>query len=260
MKITWHGTATLTVEGEQGKVLFDPFLRRNKKLTPIDAAALAEVDAAFITHPHFDHFCDLESFFKAGLPIAYVCKQGIESAKKNGFQTESIDRLEELLAGQAYTVGDLTIRSYMARHSKLDARTVFLSTIRPRNLWSGFTALSIMKLHKKFPIDGTTFAFEVTDGEKTALIFGSAGLEENVAYPKNADLLVFPYQGCSHLEKLASEITGLLTPERVMFDHYEDAFPPISFPQSKAVVLTEMRDKHPEIEAFFAKENVAYTI
>ena len=260
MKITWHGTATLTVEGERGRVLFDPFLRRNKKLTPIDAAALAEADAAFITHPHFDHFCDLESFFKAGLPIAYVCKQGVESAKKYGFQKESMDRLEELLAGQTFTVGDLTVTSYMARHSKLDARTVLRSALRPQNAFKGAAAISVMKLHKKFPIDGTTFAFEVTDGKKTALIFGSAGLEENVAYPKNADLLVFPYQGCSHLEKLASEITGLLTPARVMFDHYEDAFPPISYPQSQAVVLQEMRDKHPETEAFFPKENVAYII
>lgn len=100
MKIIWHGTATLTVEGDYGKILFDPFLRRNKRLAVIDPAVLSDVDAAFITHPHFDHFCDLPVFFKAGLPVAYVCEQGFESAKRCNFPIDALDKLREVKAGQ----------------------------------------------------------------------------------------------------------------------------------------------------------------
>ncbi|MBQ7879589.1 MAG: hypothetical protein IJ317_02960, partial [Clostridia bacterium] len=121
-------------------------------------------------------------------------------------------------------------------------------------------ALRILRLHTKYPIDGTTFAFEVTDGVKTVLIFGSAGMEENVEYPKNADLMVFPYQGCKNLEKLAADFTEQLTPERVMFDHFEDAFPPISFPQSREKVLREMETRCPKTEAFFPEENREYVL
>lgn len=261
MKITWHGTATLTVEGEYGKILFDPFLRRNKKMQAIDPAALSDVDAAFITHPHFDHFCDLPVFFEAGLPVAYVCEQGIENAKKGKFSNECIEKLREVKAGQTFEIGDLTIKTYLAKHSKIDAKTVLRSMfIRPQNFFMVTPALRIIKAHSKYPIDGTTIAFEVSDGVKTVMIFGSAGMQENVDYPKNADLLVFPYQGCSHLEKLAARFVDRLQPDRVMFDHHEDAFPPISFPQSREKVLKELQLRHPKTEAFFPEENREYVL
>ena len=260
MKISWHGTATLTIQGTRGKILFDPFLRRNEKLSKIDVKTLAKADAAFITHPHFDHFCDIESFFNAGLPVAYVCRQGIENGKKYGFKAKSLTRLKEILAGESVTVGDLTVTAYLARHSKLDIKTVCDSALRFKKLFQGRAAAEMIQLHTKFPIDGATYAYGVTDGEKTALIFGSAGFDKNVAYPKKPNLLVFPYQGCSHLEKLACEITGLLTPKRVMFDHYEDAFPPITAPQDKTLVLKELNERYPDTEAFFPKENAEYTI
>ena len=174
---------------------------------------------------------------------------------------EVLEKLREVKAGQSFEIGDLTIKTYLAKHSKIDAKTVARSMFgRPQNFFKGVSALRIIKTHAKYPIDGTTIAFEVSDGVKTALIFGSAGIQENVEYPKNADLLVFPYQGCSNLEKLAADFVDRLQPDRVMFDHHEDAFPPISFPQSREKVLKELRERHPQTPAFFPEENAVYRV
>ena len=59
MRVTWYGTATIGIDDGESKILFDPFVRRNKKLeysTPLEG--FAGFDGVFITHGHFDHLYD----------------------------------------------------------------------------------------------------------------------------------------------------------------------------------------------------------
>ena len=72
-------------------------------------------------------------------------------------------------------------------------------------------------------------AFEISDGQTNALIFGSADLVPHADYPRNADLLVFPYQGRARPQKKLARILQVTRPKCVAIDHFDDAFPPITY-------------------------------
>lgn len=57
---------------------------------------------------------------------------------------------------------------------------------------------------------------------------GSLGLREDTDYPQGADLLILPYQGSACLESAALETAARLMPKRILLDHFDDAFPPVS--------------------------------
>lgn len=60
MKITYLGHATLIVEINNKKILFDPFISGNPLASSIDIQSLI-VDYIFITHGHQDHVLDVEA-------------------------------------------------------------------------------------------------------------------------------------------------------------------------------------------------------
>lgn len=54
--VTFHGHACFSIKGEQGKIIIDPYLRKNPDadIGPEDV----DVDAVLLTHGHSDHFGD----------------------------------------------------------------------------------------------------------------------------------------------------------------------------------------------------------
>jgi len=63
MKITYLGHATLLVEINNKKILFDPFITGNELASDIDVETL-KVDYVFVTHGHQDHVLDVEAILK----------------------------------------------------------------------------------------------------------------------------------------------------------------------------------------------------
>ncbi len=63
MKITYLGHATLLVEINNKKILFDPFITDNELASDIDVETL-KVDYVFVTHGHQDHVLDVEPILK----------------------------------------------------------------------------------------------------------------------------------------------------------------------------------------------------
>ena len=63
MKITFLGHATVLVEMNSKKILFDPFITGNSLSQHIDISHLA-VDYVFVTHGHEDHVLDVEAVMK----------------------------------------------------------------------------------------------------------------------------------------------------------------------------------------------------
>ena len=59
---------------------------------------------------------------------------------------------------------------------------------------------------------------------------GSMNLREDEAYPKNADLLVLPYNGWEDNFPPAARIIERLNPKRIVLTHYDDTFPPVTMP------------------------------
>lgn len=57
---------------------------------------------------------------------------------------------------------------------------------------------------------------------------GSADLDDSVDYPINADALILAHQGRSDIDEHNQRIVNILKPKRVLLDHYDNSFPPIS--------------------------------
>lgn len=262
MKITWHGTATLTVESGGTKILFDPFLKRNKKLPAVDVDSLSEANAAFITHPHFDHFCDVQAFTDAGLPVVYGSAQCVKLAKENAFSARTFRKLQLIEPFEEVRIGRLRVTAYPAVHCRFNAANTFASMFNVKNSLKLKSLFTIFKTHRKFPLGegNETYAFEVTDGQKRVFILGSAGLKEGVEYPTDSDLLVFPYQGRTKMHLYAMPFIEKLQPKRVLADHFDDAFPPVSRRVKAEKLVEETARRFPSVTAFVPTENLPYEI
>ncbi|MCL2137682.1 MAG: hypothetical protein FWH40_09265 [Coriobacteriia bacterium] len=77
---------------------------------------------------------------------------------------------------------------------------------------------------------------------------GSLGLADGFEYEQWADLLVLPYQGHSHLERQSLPIMERLMPHRVLLDHFDDAFPPVSRSIDTSGFVSLIARLHPDIE------------
>ena len=55
MKLTWYGTATVGLDDGETKLLFDPFVRMNRRLETTPVEGFAGFDAVLVTHGHLNH-------------------------------------------------------------------------------------------------------------------------------------------------------------------------------------------------------------
>ncbi len=64
IKIIWYGTATILLQVDEEKLLFDPFFRFNKKLETLPADIFNNANYIFNTNSHLDHTCHLPLILK----------------------------------------------------------------------------------------------------------------------------------------------------------------------------------------------------
>lgn len=118
-----------------------------------------------------------------------------------------------------------------------------------------------MKAAKRFRIDKSdVLAFEVSDGEKSVMVFGSAGMDGRIDYPQGADLLFFPYQGRARMDREMIPFLDALKPKAVTIDHFDDAFPPITHRINAERFVPTVKKRLPEASAFVPEENVWYDV
>lgn len=226
MRIKWYGTASLLVEGGGTRILVDPYLKPlNRKLYRVPVEEAAGADAALITHPHLDHFRDIGTFLRAGLPRVYVSENGIRIAERNGIPTE---KMLPLSAGECFTVGEIGVRTFQSRHCVFDGATLAGIVLSPRTYWYAHKAVSLLKEMKRYKIGDDIYAVELSHGEKKTFVLGSAGMDGGTVYPTGADMLVFPYQGRTKMYKYMRPFLKELQPKSVFADHFDNAFPPFT--------------------------------
>lgn len=241
IKFTWYGTASVLLDLDGEKILFDPFFRMNSKLEQPKLEEFCDVDYIFNTHPHFDHLCDLPKILKNtkakfyGTPTAYLRleTQGVDVEKK----------VEILCPHEHIQTKNADIFIHRTRHVKNDVFLILRTAFRIIFKFKFKKALQILSAHHKFLMGGDIVAYEVRAKDKTILIFGSAGFDENANLPENVDVLIWPFQGRSNISSYSQKIISRIKPKLVILDHFDNAFPPITNNIKTQKFVNKMKSK-----------------
>lgn len=228
MKITWLGTASIRIEAEGERILFDPFVQLVGGENPNCIDDFLVDDTICITHGHLDHLMEVPEFLDedgAGEATVFCGSVAADTLSKLVSDTSNVVCIKP---GDCFCVGKVRIRVWEGKHAKPGFWTGVRKLFSMRLVKYFRNALALGYLNPKFPEKGQTYLYELQAEGKTVLVMGSLGLKEKTDYPADADLLILPYQGSAQIEQDAMEIVRRLRPKRIMLDHFDDAFPPVS--------------------------------
>ena len=112
-RLVYVGHATVLIQLDGVCLLTDPVLRRSvwhlRRRVPLDTAPLAKVDAALVSHVHYDHF-DRRSLRMLGTGVTVIVPVGSRHLVRGRADVREVD------AGDEVRIGDVTIRATPAEH------------------------------------------------------------------------------------------------------------------------------------------------
>lgn len=225
MKITWFGTATMQLESNEDRVMFDPFIQMPGGEHPINKAIFAKLQNIFVTHGHVDHLSSIPELIATTDNVVYCGQVAATTLIKQGV---SMKQIRTIHYGDIVSTGKINVRALKGKHVKFGPWLVFKTMVNPRMLKYSGNLVELAKLHKKYKEGDNTFVFEIRAEGLRMLLLGSLALDDKTEYPTDIDVLVLPYQGSSSLQKKAIKIIRRLRPKTVVLSHFDDAFPPIS--------------------------------
>lgn len=240
MEIVWHGTASVELRTKEGKILFDPFVPI--KGSPVDIG-VEEFDGfgdIFITHGHLDHVASLPSIYKRNPNIRIHCTQTpYRTLRRKGIPKENLAIIN---FGDEITVFDFKIRILHGKHARLPRLTAKLfaemfSTPAKENL------PYLLHEHTLCKERGETVFYDIEAEEKRVSLMGSLNLRDDTEYPAESDLLILPYNGWTDNFPPASAVIERLRPKKVLLDHYDDTFPPVTRKINLAPILEKYGER-----------------
>ncbi len=258
MIVKWYGTAAVSVEDNGVKLLFDPFVRMNKKIKPeitLDDYKKVGADAIFATHGHFDHIYSFPELEKTeNIPI-YATATPVETLKKAGVAPE---KLHVIRPGDKIRIGHLTVTPFQAKHVTFDLKYV-LSVI-PLSVVLCPKIFYLEYLNVKFPENEENLGLLVEGGGKSVFIMGSFGTVPYETYPENCDMFVLPFGGCTKLPELSAPFISKTKPGSVMITHYDNSFPPATRRVHAEGLKARIEKDHPDIEVIIPQEFREYEV
>jgi L-ascorbate metabolism protein UlaG (beta-lactamase superfamily) len=122
-RLVYVGHATVLIELDGVRLLTDPVLRARvwhlRRRVPLGTAELEGIDAALVSHVHFDHF-DRPSLRRLGRDVTVVVPVGARKLVRGFADVREVD------VGDEVRIGDVTVRATPAVHES--ARLMLRST------------------------------------------------------------------------------------------------------------------------------------
>lgn len=247
MKITWLGTASIRIEAEGERILFDPFVQLVGGENPNCIEDFLEDENICITHGHLDHLLEIPEFLDEDSTADATVYCGSVAAETLAQNVSDTSNVVEVKPGTEFRIGSVSLRVWEGKHAVPERTDRLRALVSPRGFRYFKNALALAWLNSKFPEGGQTWMYELHAEGKTVMVMGSLGLQEGTAYPTGADLLILPFQGSAHLEEEALRVVERLRPRRVLLSHFDDAFPPISRSVDTHGFKRLMDEEYPQI-------------
>ena len=246
IKITWFGTASILIEACGQKLLFDPFVELEGGSNPNTLEDFEGVSDICVTHGHLDHL-----FFVPELAEGQDATVHCPAAAARTLEGFLEDNGNVVLTrpGDSWRLGDLRITAYRGKHVSFSPSLVLGRLFSPRLFSRPKNLLFLAWAHPRFRERGDTLVYEIEAEGKRILLLGSMALEESAEYPEGADLLILPYQGKSRPQEAACAIVDRLMPKRILLDHFDDAFPPVSRQEDTRPFYRLLSSRYPQIRA-----------
>lgn len=236
MKLKWYGTASVEMECAAGRILFDPFVPLYGLKVDVTIKDFDGFSDIFITHGHFDHIYSLPELVHRNRKVKIHCtKAPYATLIKKGIPEENLELIQY---GQTISKNGFTIQVLRGKHAVLPKASVK----RFRYAFRSHTKRNLPRILLQNVIcreKDETVLYRIEAEEKMIVLAGSLNLRHDVKYPTGADLLILPYCGWEDIFTPAVLIIERLKPKRVLLDHYDDTFPPVTMPLNLSPILDE---------------------
>lgn len=248
MKITWLGSASIAIESDGRKILFDPFAELIGGSHPESLDLFAEYDVIFITHGHFDHLFFVPEILEMSGATVFCGEKAAETLEK---YMEDTDTVCVIQPGIKIPVGPFAVRVYRGKHAEFaPGKGALREYLRPAHILRNIRNLPfIVYAHTHFKESGETLVYGIEAEGKQILLAGSLNFapEDLETYPDKPDLLILPYQGCLDREARTQEMIERVHPKRILLSHFDDAFPPVSRNVDLRGLGRLMKTEYPQI-------------
>ena len=256
MNITWYGTASVAIDDGETRILFDPFLRLNRRMEKITVDDYKGADAIFVTHGHCDHIMHIPALAKADpKPKIYATSVPVNTLKQYGVPE---NRLQTIAHGDEIKVGKFTLRVYKSRHIDYDFK--YNASVAHKCVLMAPKALWLTYYTIKMPMSEQIVTYEIENDGKRVVLMGSFGVEPGVDYPMNPDVFVLPFGGCTIVPQLAEPFVAKIKPKKIFITHFDNAFPPLTRTMDTQKLVDYIGSRNPEIEFITPTEKRSVTI
>ncbi len=256
MKVSWYGTATVSLDCGETKLLFDPFSRKNRKLPPLEPARFAGHTALLLTHGHFDHISGVPAVLRENpeLPV-YCTKTPAATLEKLGVPREN---LQLIAPGDTFRIGEVAVQVHAGKHISFNPG--YLLPALPRFVAFFPQTFYLLHLILALPENRETVAFELTAEGRTVFLMGSYGVDENAEYPVRPSLFVLPFSGNSRIAQEAAPFLERTRPRNILFDHFDDSFPPLTKRMDVERYCRQLAATYPDMGLWIPEEGWEYEV
>ena len=245
MEITWYGTAALLMSSGGYHLLFDPFFPLNRELDCCREEDFRQAGAIMLTHGHFDHAADLAKI-TAAHPVPVYCSETIKKALLDDGVPARL--LNTVVPGEELALGPFQVKVLRGRHIKFNLPLILQTLFLNPRLATHFGNLrKIAGSMRRYPA-GQVLIYQIRVEGKTIMHMGSLNIDPEEDYPRRAEVLTFPYQGRSDLDRYSMPLLRKLQPASILLHHFDDTFPPISRPINLKPLQKKMSRFFPEIK------------